>query len=69
MADFQIVTTDGQAITEGETSFVFGDLGYDSARLQSFEHDGDYVVLHYEHGLELSIPEHRIKYIATKPAA
>ncbi|MFF8910625.1 hypothetical protein [Streptomyces olivaceoviridis] len=68
MADFQIVTTDDQAHTEGHISFAFKDLGYDSARLQSFEHDGDYVVLHYEHGLQLNIPEHRIKYVATTNA-
>lgn len=69
MADFQIVTTDDQAHTEGTHSFAFKDLGYDSVRLQSFVHDGDYVVLQYEHGLELSIPEHRIKYIAKTPTA
>jgi hypothetical protein len=68
MADFQIVTTDNQAHTEGTHSVVFKDLGYDSVRLHSYKYDGDYLVLKYEHGLELSIPEHQIKHIATKPA-
>ncbi|CQR59274.1 hypothetical protein [Streptomyces leeuwenhoekii] len=69
MARFQIVTTDDQAHTEGEPSFAFQSLGHDSVRLTTYDHDGDYVVLRYEHGLELSIPEHRIKHIATTPAA
>ena len=68
MADFQIVTTDNQAHTEGRSYFHFKDLGYDSVRLQSFEHDGSFVVLYFENGLELRIPEHRIEHIATTPA-
>jgi hypothetical protein len=68
MADFQIVTTDDKALTEGHSYSHFQDLGHVSARLQSFGHDGDYVVLSFEHGLKLEIPEHHIKYIATRPA-
>jgi hypothetical protein len=67
MANFQIVTTDDQAYTEGDVSFAFKDLGHSSTRLQQFAYDGDYVVLKYENGLELSIPEYRIKHIATAP--
>ncbi|MFF9003638.1 hypothetical protein ACF1GW_38735 [Streptomyces achromogenes] len=68
MADFQIVTTDGKCLTEGRSYYHFQDLGYDSPRLLSFGYDGDYVVLGFEHGLKLEIPEHNIKYIATKNA-
>ncbi|MFE1451983.1 hypothetical protein [Streptomyces olivaceoviridis] len=65
MPDFQIVTTDNQAHTEGHAYSHFKDLGYDSARLQAYGYEGDYVVLCFEHGLQLSIPEHRIQHIAT----
>ncbi|CAK7288654.1 hypothetical protein [Streptomyces misionensis] len=65
MADFQIVTNDNQAYTEGSSYFHFKDLGHDSVRLQSFKHEGDFIALNFEHDLQLLIPEHRIEYIAT----
>lgn len=61
---FQIVT-DEASYTEGSTEhFAFKSLGSEYATLQSYEHEGDYVVLHYADGYRLAIPEHRIQYIA-----
>ncbi|MDT0608840.1 hypothetical protein [Streptomyces lancefieldiae] len=67
MASFQIVTVDDQAHTEGREYPHFADLGFEWARLKSFEHDGDFLALHFEHDLTLFIPESRIKHIAQTP--
>ncbi|MYX67394.1 hypothetical protein K388_05545 [Streptomyces sp. KhCrAH-43] len=62
---FQIVTTDGQALTEGRTQFhMFDELGAEDPVLESYVHDGDYLELSYTGGYRQMIPEHRIKYIA-----
>ncbi|MEV6102642.1 hypothetical protein [Nocardia sp. NPDC051981] len=62
---FQIVTTDGQAHIQGRfQTGTFTELGGEAPRLESYEHDGDFLVLCYEHGFRQIIPEHRIKYIA-----
>ncbi|MFI5769628.1 hypothetical protein ACIA74_13915 [Streptomyces sp. NPDC051658] len=62
---FQIVTTDNQAYTRGESQLgIFMDLGGYSPRLESYEHDGDYLQLRYSGGYRQLLPEHRIKHIA-----
>lgn len=62
---FQIVTTDDQCHTKGRSELgTFRVLGHEAATLESFEHEGDYVILCYSEGLRLAIPESRIKYIA-----
>ncbi|WP_406004408.1 hypothetical protein [Streptomyces sp. NBC_00987] len=62
---FQIVTTDDRVYTEGASEeFTFDDLGGDEPCLESYEHDGDYLQLHYSGGYRQLLPEHRIKYIA-----
>lgn len=62
---FQIVTTDGQALTEGRTQLgTFTDLGGHAPVLESYVHEGDYLELRYTDGYRQLIPEHRIKYIA-----
>lgn len=60
---FFITTTDNQHYLQGSTSRAFGDLGVESAQLESFEDHGDYINLRYSNNLRLSIPEHRIKHI------
>lgn len=65
---FQIVTVDNQAYREGSpvanqfTGLVSATA--DTPRLESFEHDGDFVQLRYTGGLTIGIPEHRIAHIA-----
>lgn len=62
---FQIVTTDGQAYTQGHRRVgTFTDLGGEAPRLESYEHDGDYLELRYSGGYRQRLPEHRIKHIA-----
>ncbi|MFB6873732.1 hypothetical protein [Streptomyces sp. NPDC056323] len=62
---FQIVTTDDQAYTQGSSRVgTFADLGGEAPRLESYEHDGDYLELRYGGGYRQLLPEHRIKYIA-----
>jgi hypothetical protein len=61
---FQIVT-DKDSYAEGESEyFAFKDFGERYITLQSYERDGNFVVLHYSDGYRLAIPEHRIQYIA-----
>lgn len=64
MPTFQIVTTDDQTRTQGDTE-AFTALGHETATLESYEHEGDYVVLRYSQGLELAIHERHVRYIAT----
>lgn len=64
MASFVIVTDDGSCSEGQEMSFP--ELSVDSVRLESYSHDGDYVVLHFEGGLELLIPESRVQRIVTR---
>ncbi|MEV4975534.1 hypothetical protein [Streptomyces scopuliridis] len=64
---FQIVT-DNRTYTQGDTHHAFTPLGRDAAYLESYEHEGDFLVLHYDDGLRLDIPEHRIQYIASTPS-
>lgn len=66
---FQIITTDNRIYTEGDTDSFFKRLGQESARLESYEHEGDFLVLHYKDGFRLDIPEHRIQYIASTSSA
>ncbi|MFE7106614.1 hypothetical protein ACFU98_35240 [Streptomyces sp. NPDC057575] len=62
---FQIVTTDDQAYTQGSSRVgTFADLGGEAPCLESYEHDGDYLQLHYSGGYRQLIPEHQIKHIA-----
>ncbi|MGW2090035.1 hypothetical protein [Streptomyces sp. NPDC001880] len=62
---FQIVTTDSQAFTQGRSRVgTFADLGGEAPRLESYDHDGDYLELRYSDGFRQLIPEHRIKHIA-----
>ncbi|MFD7867339.1 hypothetical protein [Streptomyces sp. NPDC059783] len=62
---FQIVTTNGQALTEGYAQAgTFSDLGGEAPVLESYKHDGDYLELHYTGGYRQLIPEHRIDHIA-----
>jgi len=63
---FQIVTVDGTTYTHREQTDAFKALGYDSVTLQSYDEQGTYVVLSYEHDLVLGIPEARIKHIVEK---
>lgn len=60
---FFITTTDDTYYLQGETTSRFKDLGVDSARLESFADIGDYVVLRFTGGLQLSIPEQHIRHI------
>ncbi|MEU3656430.1 hypothetical protein AB0E67_27210 [Streptomyces sp. NPDC032161] len=63
---FQIVTTDNEIYTQGrpETGRIFASLDGDEPLLDSYEHDGDFLVLRYESGFLQLLPEHRIKHIA-----
>lgn len=62
---FKVVTTDDQARIQGEEElYAFKTLQNETPTLESFEPDGDYVILRYSQGLRLAIPESRIKYIA-----
>lgn len=61
---FRIVTLT-TIYAEGETHLeAFDGLGADAPRLESYEHDGDYLTLHYTDGCNLLIPEHQVRYIA-----
>ncbi|MEU3903289.1 hypothetical protein AB0F20_05670 [Streptomyces goshikiensis] len=72
MPTFQIVTTDNRAYTEGRHAIgAFNDvIGEDESAgvLKAYRHEGDYVVLSYDSGFELAIPDHRIKHIADRAA-
>ncbi|WP_326806683.1 hypothetical protein OHB04_02495 [Streptomyces sp. NBC_01775] len=57
-ARFVIVTDDDQ-YSKG-TSRSFLELGVSEVRLGSYSHEGDYVVLNFEQGVEVSIPEARV---------
>ena len=61
---FYITTTDDSYYLHGRTTAAFKDLGVDSAQLESYEHEGDFVVLKYTAGLHLLIPESQIQHIA-----
>ncbi|MFE7614348.1 hypothetical protein [Streptomyces sp. NPDC057496] len=64
---FQIVTIDGTSYTEGQTEdVVFADLGGHAPYLKSYVHDGDYLELRYSDGFTQLLPEHRVKYIASR---
>ncbi|WP_445520474.1 hypothetical protein [Streptomyces sp. NEAU-174] len=62
MASFVIVTEDGSYREGREASFP--ELNVDPVRLESYSHEGDYVVLHYEGGIKKAIPECRVQHIA-----
>lgn len=58
---FQLATVDGTAFTQGDTNpFPLGDQ---TALLESIDADGDFVVLEYQGGLTVSIPEHQVRYV------
>lgn len=61
MPKFQIKTTSGDTYTDGDRE-KFEFLGV-NATLESYEHDGDYVVLNYSDGIAKSIPEAQIAHI------
>jgi hypothetical protein len=62
MTAFEIVTEDGSYPEGHETSFP--ELNVGPVRLESYSHEGDYVVLHFEDGVNKAIPESRVRYIA-----
>jgi hypothetical protein len=62
MNDFRIETTDGRHICKGDKNFT--PLAEPRATLESFGHDGDFVVLTYTGGITVRIPEAQIAYIA-----
>lgn len=64
MAAFVIVTDDG-SYPEGHVA-SFSALSVDSVRLESYSHEGDYVVLHFEGGVDKAIPESRVQHIVTR---
>lgn len=64
MASFVIVTEDG-SYPEGHVA-SFPGLSVDSVRLESYSHSGDFVVLHFEGGVEMAIPESRVQHIVTR---
>ncbi|WP_330173002.1 hypothetical protein OG875_04985 [Streptomyces sp. NBC_01498] len=57
------ITTDETTHIQGETTELFKALGVASARLESYDHQGDYVDLTYTGGLNLAIPEYRVRRI------
>ncbi|MFE9003127.1 hypothetical protein ACFYOY_13440 [Streptomyces sp. NPDC007875] len=61
MASFVIVTEDGSC-SEGE-EMSFPELLVGRVRLESYSHEGDYVVLHFEGGVEMAVPESRVQHI------
>ncbi|MEU9415190.1 hypothetical protein [Streptomyces sp. NPDC048272] len=71
MPTFRIITVD-TTYDEGDSLSLTlnfqAPVDKPSPTLKSYRHEGDYVVLVYSGGLELSIPEHRIKYIAEQTA-
>ncbi|MFE9064895.1 hypothetical protein [Streptomyces violaceusniger] len=64
MASFVIVTEDGSYPEGHEMSFP--ELSADSVRLESYRYEGDYVVLHFESGIDVAIPESRVQRIVTR---
>jgi|GEM_PF-6736155 len=58
---FELATVDGATFTQGDTNpFPLGDP---TALLESVDSDGDFVVLEYQGGLSVSIPEHQVRYV------
>lgn len=64
MASFVIVTEDGSYPEGHEMSFP--ELSVGRVRLESYSHEGDYVVLHFEGGVDQAIPESRVQHIVTR---
>ncbi|MER7794858.1 hypothetical protein [Streptomyces sp. NPDC097640] len=64
MASFVIVTDDG-SYPEGHVTSISA-LSVTSVRLESYSHEGDYVVLHFEGGVDKAIPESRVRHIITR---
>ncbi|MFD5384303.1 hypothetical protein ACFWMG_04900 [Streptomyces sp. NPDC127074] len=64
MASFVIVTEDG-SYPEGE-EMSFPELNVGRVHLESYRHEGDYVVLHFAGGVEMAIPESRVQRIVTR---
>lgn len=62
MASFEIVTEDGSYREGDEAQFPYLNVG--RVRLESYSHEGDYVVLHFEDGVNKAIPESRVQHIA-----
>ncbi|MFD8088675.1 hypothetical protein [Streptomyces malaysiensis] len=64
MASFVIVTDDGSYSEGDEASFP--ELSAGKVRLESYRHEGDYVVLHFEDGIDVAIPEFRVHRIVDR---
>ncbi|WP_202239832.1 hypothetical protein [Actinacidiphila reveromycinica] len=59
--NFQLATIDGTTFTQGDTNPF--PLGAPTSLLESIDADGDFVVLEYQGGLIVSIPEHQVRYV------
>ncbi|MFJ4637563.1 hypothetical protein ACIP69_18305 [Streptomyces hygroscopicus] len=64
MASFVIVTDDG-SYSEGDVA-SFPEMSVASVRLEEYSHEGDCVVLHFEDGIDVAIPESRVHRIVAR---
>jgi hypothetical protein len=68
---FRITLADGQVFTQHAhaNGALFGFDTISGPRLTDYEHEGDWLRLHFEGDYELHIPESRVAHIAHIPAA
>ncbi|NEA52389.1 hypothetical protein [Streptomyces sp. SID10815] len=63
MPKFQIITTSGRSYGHGESRWF--DMFSTTQTLESYDHEGDYVVLRYSNGIKDAIPEAQVAHIIT----
>lgn len=62
-AGFAIVTDDDQFVEGARRSFP--ELGVSEVRLESYSHEGEFVVLRFSGGVHVALPETRVRRIVT----